>query len=299
MLASDNAKEQSLGLCPADCAVQLPIVTPLYFEKSSDSTPEFMDFDILKTSFYHTLATCLPHALGTNLRKPTDDSSMSYLVTVNPTAPKLPPVTRHVDDECTIAAMRQSGFLPHVQPKVILCETAKVVRNPLGGDPLATLDIVYMSDGVGVLLTISHGIVDMGAYCRFIMEWGLVAKAMACGANNVPRGMDTDREKFWALVTEDAIPVSPTAFEEHLAGLNATGAVPAVADKAPASLFILSADAAAVKRLAQTRDIMCPGVSVPNFISAFLWRTVALSYPEARYAYFSSSLTIRNDPRFA
>ncbi|KAJ2834930.1 hypothetical protein GGI24_000119 [Coemansia furcata] len=299
MLASEDAKNQTLGLCPADCAVQLPIIAPLYFENSSDSTPEFMDFDILKTSFYHTLATCLPHALGTNLRKPTDGSPMSFLVTVNPTTPKLPPVTRHVDDECTIAAMRQAGFLPHVQPKTILCEMAKAVINPVGGDPLVALDVVYMSDGVGVLLMLSHGIVDMGAYCRFIVEWGLVAKVMACGANGVPRGMDTDREKFWAQVTESAVPVSPTPFEEHLAELSAAGAEPTEAGKAPASLFILSADVAAVKKLAQTRDAMCPGISVPNFISALLMRVIASSYTESKYAYFSSSLTVRNNPLFS
>ncbi|KAJ2813915.1 hypothetical protein H4S07_000308 [Coemansia furcata] len=270
MLASEDAKEQSLGLCPANCTVQLPILAPLYFENSSGSTPEFMDFDILKTSFYRTLTTCLPHALGTDLRKPTDDSSMSYLVTVNPTAPRLPPVTRHVDDECTIMAMRQARLLPHVQPKILLCEMAKGVINPMGGDPLVSLDVVYMSDGAGVLLMLSHGIVDMGAYCRLVVEWGLVAKAMACGANGVPRGMDTDRERFWAQVTENAVTVSPTPFEKHLAEFNAAGAEAPVTAKAPASLFILSADVAAVKKLAQTRDTMCPRISVPNFISALL-----------------------------
>ncbi|KAJ2344940.1 hypothetical protein GGH91_002696 [Coemansia sp. RSA 2671] len=295
MLASDTS-EKTLGLCPPDCAVHLPIMTPLYFERPVGMTG-FMDFDVLKSSFYRTLTTCLPHALGTNFRL-SGDPSMPYLVTVNPAAPNLPRVARHVDDECTIAAMRQSGFMPHVQPKAILCETAKVTRNPLGGDPLVTLDIVYMSDGVGVLLVISHAIVDMGAYCRFMVEWGLVAKAVACGDVGVPREMDTDRSKFWSLVTKWAEPVPTTEFEAHLAELNAAGAQVPLANPQPVTIVRLGADPKAVAKLSQTRDRLCPGISVPNFISALLWRITGQA-SESEYAYFSSSLTIRSDPRFS
>ncbi|KAJ2557258.1 hypothetical protein GGH95_005199, partial [Coemansia sp. RSA 1836] len=82
MLASDTHDEQTLGLCPSDSAVHLLVMAPLYFEKPQDDDSEFMDFEILKTSFHRTLATCLPHALGTNLR-PSElgDPATPFLVT--------------------------------------------------------------------------------------------------------------------------------------------------------------------------------------------------------------------------
>ncbi|KAJ2733598.1 hypothetical protein IW152_002968 [Coemansia sp. BCRC 34962] len=295
MLASD-IEGQTVGLCPADGAAHFPIMTPLYFEKPADAAG-FMDFNVLRSSFYRTLTTCLPHALGTNFRS-SDGPLTPYLVTVNSAAPKLPLVTRHMDDECTIAAMRQSGFMPHVQPKAILCETAKVARNPLGGDPLVTLDIVYMSDGVGVLLVISHAIVDMGAYCRFIIEWGLVAKAVACGDSGLPRELDTDRGEFWSLVSDCAESVPATEFERHLAELDAAGAEVPPAHLQQATIIRLGADPAAVAKLSLTRDRLCPGISVPNFISALLWRITGRA-SQSEHAYFSASLTIRGDPRFS
>ncbi|KAJ1924644.1 hypothetical protein GGI01_002044 [Coemansia sp. RSA 376] len=291
MLASDDMKEQTLGLCPADSAAHLPVMAPLYFENPHSSTAGFMDFDILKTTFYRTLTLCLPHALGTKPRESSDPGT-PFLVTIDQPS-ELPLVTKHIDDTCTIAEMRRSGFMPHVQPEVILREASKLVRNPMGGDPLVTLDIVYMKDGVGVLLVISHAIVDMAAYCRFVLEWGLVAKA-----GSLPRDMDTDRKRFWDLVSGLATPV-PTVFENHMAELNAADVEVPLEHPQASTIFRLSADAAAMGKLACTRDTMCPGISLPNFISALLWRITALACPNAKYAYFSSSLTIRNDPRFA
>ncbi|KAJ2459904.1 hypothetical protein GGF42_001176 [Coemansia sp. RSA 2424] len=317
MLASDTHDEQTLGLCPSDSAVHLLVMAPLYFEKPQNDDTRFMDFEILKTSFHRTLATCLPHALGTNLR-PSElgDPATPLLVTVSEATPQLPMVTKHVDDECTIAAMRVSGFIPHVQPRAILERTVPIMRNPMGGgDPLVTLDVVYMSDGVGVLLVLSHAVVDMAAYCRFVGEWAQVASSMSCGVAEdafLPRRrMDTDRGKFWALVSEHTSP-NPYPFEKHLEDQCSAGSVEPLAvggdmTTMTTTVFRLSADVEAMGRLALTRDKLCPGISVLNFVSALLWQiiaraestTAAATTATSEYTYFSASLTIRKDTRFA
>ncbi|KAJ2898642.1 hypothetical protein IWW38_001293 [Coemansia aciculifera] len=311
MLADNSvspADEQTtLTLCASDKAVHLLVMAPLYFEKPS-GTPtctEFMDFDILTASFHRTLATCLPHALGTNLRESTTaavgDMSTTMLVTVNRASPTFPVVTKHVDSECTVAMMRASGFLPHVQPRAILDKTAQFVSNPMAGDPLVSLDIVYMSDGVGMLLVVSHGVVDMAAYCRFVYEWGLVASAMQgeSVAGGVPRELDTDRRKFWAMVSEHTSSLNPLPIKEHFEELSKAG-VTVAAGAVGATVFRLSADVAAMKKLASTRDEQCPGTTVPNFVSALLWRLIArAASPTTEFTYFSASLTIRSNPQFA
>ncbi|KAJ2741445.1 hypothetical protein GGI20_005185 [Coemansia sp. BCRC 34301] len=281
-------------------------MAPLYFEKPVDTpSSEFMNFDILKTSFHQTLTACLPHALGTNLRTSTDgDLAAPLLVTVNSAAPRLPVVTRHKDSECTIALMRASGFMPHVQPKALLERTAPLTRNPMGGDPLATLDVVYMSDGVGVLLVLSHAVVDMAAYCRFCIEWGLATGAMrGKGAvAGVVRAMDTDRSRFWAQVSAHTPAADPSPFEKHLEEFRKTNyqlQAEEAGDNTTVA-FRLSADVAGMARLAQTRDAECAGISVPNFVSALLWRIVArASSSAAEFAWFSASLTIRSQRQFA
>ncbi|KAJ2004321.1 hypothetical protein GGI04_002648 [Coemansia thaxteri] len=301
MLAESVASSQTedieaLWLCPADCAVQLRVMAPLYFARPLASHEEFMDFDILEKSFHITLSACLPHVLKADLQQMTRAREQT------PARPGLPLATKHIDDYCTIAKMRASDFMPGAQPVVI--SSASTVSDPLGGDPLATLDVVYMSDGVGVLVAISHAVVDMAAYCRFVTEWGLVARDMlklGCKSEELackPPKLDVDRQKFWSQATAQCFPRPALPLEIHLDRLFAENNV----DTAPsvnASLFRLSIDASGIAELSKTRDKVCPGVSVPNLISAIMWRAIVLAYPRAKYAYFAASMMVRSLPEFS
>ncbi|KAJ2242647.1 hypothetical protein GGH97_003836, partial [Coemansia sp. RSA 475] len=79
--------------------------------------------------------------------------------------PPLPPISKHTDDTRTVRRMIDADFAPSTQPPVIF--GIPIQCNPLVGDPLVTLDVVYMADGVGIGLTFSHAVTDMGGVARF------------------------------------------------------------------------------------------------------------------------------------
>ncbi|KAJ1861379.1 hypothetical protein LPJ73_001033, partial [Coemansia sp. RSA 2703] len=80
--------QYTFEFCPADNAVN-PRCTLIYYYLNSMNLPDFMDFGVLKSTFYQTLATCLPIALATKVHMDTPPFG-KLTATVDPSCPVYP-----------------------------------------------------------------------------------------------------------------------------------------------------------------------------------------------------------------
>ncbi|PIA14515.1 hypothetical protein COEREDRAFT_82660 [Coemansia reversa NRRL 1564] len=140
-------------LCPADIAI-CPRCIVHYYYHNQKNLPGFMEFEVLRDSFYQTLRVCLPIALATNVQKRSENEGIT--LSVDHSKPNYPPVIKHVDTQCTIADMLRRDFAVESQPSAM--SNSPQIVNPLNGDPLGVVDIVYMSDGVGISVALSHSV---------------------------------------------------------------------------------------------------------------------------------------------
>ncbi|KAJ2771770.1 hypothetical protein IWQ57_002062 [Coemansia nantahalensis] len=291
--------------CPADGLIDGQIMAHFYYQNMT-SDPRFMEFDVLSESFYDALRSSLPLALATDMQTgPLWSGGLTAMLSSNPGRP---PMTRHVDSKCTIANMIAEGFSRASQPLAL--DSMPHLRKPLEGDALVTLDVVYMADGVGVGVAFSHAVVDMGACVRFCQEWGARAQSMYSPDDSVvyqPAVLNIDRARFWDAITAEETRAE-SAFDKHLAELADTA--PELGNDGPSkvepdmgggakSLYRIEITAAATGGIGEARKNVAPGASIPNFLSAVLWRAVTRANPEAHHTYFATSLTVRTDPRFA
>ncbi|KAJ2503216.1 hypothetical protein GGH96_000465 [Coemansia sp. RSA 1972] len=285
-------------LCPADNAVNPRCVVHFYFH-NPDRQAGFMEFSILRQTFIQTLRVSLPLALATDMQM----TSPTYggLTAVIVEDPPLPPVCKHTDDTRTVGCMIAADFAPSTQPSVIL--GIPTTSNPLAGDPLVTLDVVYMTDGVGLGLAFSHAVTDMGGIARFCVEWSRVARShYTSGATEYkPCALNTGRSWFWPCVcAEPRPPTSP--FVSHLEALASdhNGLVDSNAEiqDTSSTMYRMSTSAHGIAHIGSVRDAICPGVSIPNLISAALWQSLSLSSPHS-FTYIAASLTTRTHPTYA
>ncbi|KAJ2714698.1 hypothetical protein H4R19_001592 [Coemansia spiralis] len=294
-------------LCPADAAVT-PRCLIQFFYQNTAGDPRFMEFEILCESFYEALRSSMPLALATDMQL---ESLWSGGLTVSlDSEPKRPPVTRHIDSKCTVANMIEEGFSRASQP--VALDSVPHFTNPLEGDALATLDVVYMADGVGLCLSFSHAAVDLGACVRFCQEWGARARSMytlSGGAAYQPAELNTDRTWFWEAITAQPAQIE-REFDKHIAELAAAAAAqePEARETSAAQpnetgdinpVYRIEISAAAVGEIGEARHKAAPGVTIPSLLSAVLWRAITQAHPAARYTYFGLSLTVRTNPQFA
>ncbi|KAJ2781172.1 hypothetical protein H4R18_003042 [Coemansia javaensis] len=285
-----------VALCPADCAVATRCVLHYYFHNAAGD-PGFMAFEVLRDSFHEALHQSLPLALTTDMQM-TPWAHGGLTAGLSADHPVFPPAVRHHDARCTIADMVRRDFALDSQPQALL--DVPCIANPLAGDALAVLVAVYMSDGVGVCLALSHAVVDIGGATRFCHEWCALARSMyaAAGTHHQPQRLCSDRAWFWGAVSARRAPVD-SAFYRHLYARTAAQQPPK-SGTAGAPLYRIAIAAEALGALGDVRARACPGASIPNFISAVIWRAILRARPDAEHAYFAASLTVRTiEPAFA
>ncbi|KAJ1814544.1 hypothetical protein LPJ56_004823, partial [Coemansia sp. RSA 2599] len=198
--------------CPADNAI-FPRCMIHYYYRNADNSPDFMDFVTLKTTFYDALSICLPMTLGSQVHMESPPFG-KLTISADTKNPRWPPVTKHIDHEHTVAEMIACGFVVPSQPSVLA--KAPLLANPLEGDPLVSLDLVYMADGVGLLLAISHSIVDLVSFQNFIGEWSsLNRSSVSRSARYLPKQLYSDRLSFWDAVLKYPEP-GPSDIDRHL-----------------------------------------------------------------------------------
>ncbi|KAJ2707088.1 hypothetical protein FB645_001064 [Coemansia sp. IMI 203386] len=303
--------------CPADNAI-FPRCMIHYYYRNADNIPDFMDFATLKSTFHHTLSVCLPMTLGSQVHMETPPFG-KLTITVDGTSPRLPPVTKHVDTVHTVAEMAARGFVIASQPSVLA--EAPLMLNPLEGDPLVTLDVVYMADGVGLLLAFSHAIVDLPGFQKFVDQWSCLNRSLVSKQRTIgylPQQLDTDRMRFWNAVLKYPEPET-SDIEQHLDMLVAAAdknntveclssatkenndeQIQQVCPEIPSDygVYRIEVPLAAIDELTQLKAQICPEVTVPNLIAATLWRCLSLTHPSSSYTYFANSLSIRNNTEF-
>ncbi|KAJ2556046.1 hypothetical protein IWW35_000207 [Coemansia sp. RSA 1878] len=302
-------------LCPADNAVMPRCAVHFYFH-NPDQQAGFMEFGILRNTFIQTLRTSLPLALATRMQM----TAFTYggLTASIVDDPPLPPISKHTDDTRTVRRMIDADFAPSTQPRVIF--GFPIQCNPLVGDPLVTLDVVYMADGVGIGLTFSHAVTDMGGVVRFCVEWSRVARFhyTKSATEHKPCVLNNDRSWFWPCICAEPSPPTPP-FVTHLEALATATDTCAYADSSKHSnelfesaetdsnaepraarspIYRMSISAHGVAHIGSVRDAVCPGVSIPNLISAALWQCISVSSPHPT-TYFAASLTARTHPTYA
>ncbi|KAJ2392515.1 hypothetical protein H4S02_000748 [Coemansia sp. RSA 2611] len=199
MVVAERSKR--IVLCPADNAVMPRCMVHLYYH-NADQQPGFMSFALLRDSFYHTLSTSLPLALATDMRM-TSQAYGGLTVAAATTDSEYPPVTKHTDKQHTIANMMATNFALDTQPPAITSLPA--VTNPLQGNALVTLDVVYLTDGVGLGLSFSHAVADMGAVAKFCQEWSQLAQSLYIDSvpMYMPTKLNTDRAWFWSQILNE------------------------------------------------------------------------------------------------
>ncbi|KAJ2125506.1 hypothetical protein IW147_000858 [Coemansia sp. RSA 720] len=294
----DTVHSTRTVLCPADNAVMPRCVVHFYFHNSGHR-PEFMEFSTLRQTFIQTLRASLPLALATDMQMTT--ATYGGLTAAIVEDPPHPPICKHTDDTRTVGRMIAADFAPSTQPPVIL--GIPTHSNPLVGDPLVTLDVVYMADGVGVGLAFSHAVTDMGGVIQFCVEWSRVARSIYTpGAmEHTPCVLNADRSWFWPRVcAEPSPPTSP--FVSHLESLasdhNELADSSTEIQDTCSTMYRMGISAHGVAHIGSVRDATCPGVSILNFISAALWQSITTSslHPST---YFAASLTARTHPTYA
>ncbi|KAJ2158284.1 hypothetical protein GGF46_003894 [Coemansia sp. RSA 552] len=287
----------TVTLCPADCAIASRCMVHYYFYNATGQQG-FMDFDTLRTALYQTLRVSQPIGLATGMRM----TSLQYggITAEMSPEPKLPSATMHHNHTHTVAAMLAADFSPESQPPEMT--SLSLTINPLEGDALVAMDYVQMVDGVGLAFSFSHAVFDMGACARLCEEWSRVARAMFSDGSTAytPQELNVDRKWFWDELTKLPAP-GPSDFDKHLDELVETASSTPEKDTAlPNNLYRIGISVEQFQELGAIRNRICPGVSVPNFISAAIWHSICQTNPSTSpYTYFAASLTVRSDKRFA
>ncbi|KAJ1722935.1 hypothetical protein LPJ53_002688 [Coemansia erecta] len=292
--------QYTFEFCPADNAVS-PRCTLLYYYHNAANHPDFMDFALLKRTFHQALATSLPMALATSVHMDASPPFGKLTATVDPRSPKYPEVRRHVDHEHTIEDMVQRGFAARSQPPALT--QVKTFADPLAGDPLVSLDIVYLADGVGMAVGFSHALADIPGVRMFVREWSRLCRSTV--AAEAPaykvQVLDTDRMAFWRMVTAEPAP-PPRPFDRHLAELaQRPESDDSQQTRMPGSLatYRIAVPDALLARLAESRRAADPLPSVPAMLSAILWKALVRAQqqqqpsPSHQFAYFANALTVR------
>ncbi|KAJ2525439.1 hypothetical protein GGI11_000011 [Coemansia sp. RSA 2049] len=304
---NNTAKHQRVVFCPADNAIYPRCTFHMYYRNSSNRA-DFMDFDVLKESLYRTLRICMPLALATDMKQ---TSFVHGGLTANlSSSPPYPLVTRHVDEEHTIAEMVANGFSLESQPPSIVNSVA--IANPLAGDALVSIDVAYMTDGVGLSMAFSHAIADLASMVMIGREWGNLARAMLSDSHSQHevQVFDIDRTSFWdkassyspgklSLGTTQHLEARWTEEQQRIdnaGGTNKSKNDPGC-NKLPMHRLRISADS--VEKLKEQRPADCRGISVGALIAAVLWQSHTQAHPDQPYTYCGSSITIRADPQFA
>ncbi|KAI9502354.1 hypothetical protein GGI25_004751 [Coemansia spiralis] len=291
--------KSTIVFCPADNAIFPRAMIHFYFH-NPDETPDFMNFAVLKESFYKTLCTSMPLALATDMRQ--TSTKHGGLTATLSSIPDYPLVTKHVDNEHTVEKMIAKKFSLCSQPPAIV--NVPSFANPLAGDPLVTLDIVYMCDGVGFALALSHAIADMPALITVVQEWSQMAKSMFNSNQQVYQSekLDFDREWFWKSACAFP-PGTFVDFDRHMDEVAAIApgndSVESEACHPHTSVYRLSISPKSVETLRSTRPDGCKDISVAALITAILWQSHSLANPKSQYTYLGSSITIRSTPEFA
>ncbi|KAJ2867069.1 hypothetical protein GGI22_001144 [Coemansia erecta] len=289
--------------CPADNAIYSPCTIHLYYY-NHDKSPGFMKFGVLRESLYQTLRASMPLALATDMKQTSAENG--GLTATLSEIPPYPSIVKYVDCERTIAQMAADGYSLASQPPVMTnCAAA---TNPLAGDALVAVDVVYLKDGVGLSFFASHAVVDLSSLVMIACEWGNVAKAMYAGryAQYVHQAFDIDRARFWERVSAyspgDALKTTRHfderwAAEQHSSSLCAAQNNPFAI--AGTQMHRIRISAKSVEALKRSRPADCQDISVGTLISAALWQAHTKAHPDQRHTYYGSSITIRADPQFA
>ncbi|KAJ1793673.1 hypothetical protein LPJ59_004695 [Coemansia sp. RSA 2399] len=289
--------------CPADNAIYQQCTMHLYYH-NHDRSPGFMDFDVLRESLYQTLRASMRLALATDMKQ-TSVENGGLTATLSDT-PLYPSIARHVDHEHTIAKMAADGYSLASQPPVMT--NCAAVANPLAGDALVAVDVVYLKDGVGLSFAASHAVTDLSSLVMVACEWGNVAKAMHTGryAQYAYQAFDVDRARFWERVSAcapgDALKTTRDLEERWVAEQHSSP--PCVAQKNPfviteTPMHRIRISAKSVVALKRSRPADCHDISVGALISAALWQAHTKAHPDQPHTYYGSSVTIRADPQFA
>ncbi|KAJ2777300.1 hypothetical protein GGI15_004554 [Coemansia interrupta] len=281
--------------CPADNAIA-PRCMLLYYYHNSANHTNFMDFTLLKHTFHQTLLASLPLALATSVSM--DAPPLGKLTAfVNPRSPKYPEVKRHTDHEHTIKNMVARGFARGSQPPVLA--NMRMLADPLAGDALAMLEVVYMADGVGLAVGLSHAVVDITGFRMFVEQWSRLCRSTVHAElpQYKAQKLYIDRTEFWRMVTKEPAP-PPSPFDRHLeelAGCPESSADRQVSEQEPSATYRITVPDVLLEQLAKSRRPADPQPSVPALLSAILWKALvrAQPSPHPQFAYFANSLTVR------
>ncbi|KAJ1827360.1 hypothetical protein LPJ73_008791, partial [Coemansia sp. RSA 2703] len=217
--------------------------------------------------------------------------------TVDPSCPVYPDVKRHNDCKHAIKDMIARGFADGSQPPALT--SVRLFADPLAGDALVSLDIVYLADGVGMAVGFSHAVADIPGVKMFVAQWSRLCYSTV--TNEIPRyelhALNTDRMAFWRTVTaEPAPPLRP--FDVHLAELTQCSR-PSVGQQIPVpdtlATYRIAVPDELLARLAKDRRATDPLPSVPTMLSAILWKALVRAWPKpsSHFAYFANALTVR------
>ncbi|KAJ1664463.1 hypothetical protein EV178_004075 [Coemansia sp. RSA 1646] len=300
-----SSGQKTVVFCPADNAIYPRCTIHLYYH-NHDNRPDFMGLGILREALYRTLRVCMPLALATDMRQ---TSALNGGLTAKLSDdPPYPLITKHIDDKHTVAGMMANGFSLASQPPAIV--NSVPVANPLAGDALVSVDIVYMTDGVGLSLAISHAVADLPSLVTLGREWGNVAKAMFADSHLQygPQEFDIDRAGVWERLSAYS-PGNSLETTKHLNerwaaeqhSLKAAGAnePKKTSDGSTPLLHRLRISAESVDVLKKLRPAECRDISVGALVSAALWQSHTQAHPDQPYTYHGLSITIRADPQFA
>ncbi|KAI9470266.1 hypothetical protein LPJ55_000725 [Coemansia sp. RSA 990] len=186
-----------------------------------------------------------------------------------------PPVNKHIDTQHTVAQMIADDFAS--QPSVMT--NTPIECSPT--DPWATLDLVYMEDGVGLAFSISHAVTDLGGSIRIAQEWAKMTRSMPLA----PYELNMDRQWFWSQLLQESPPFKSMHHTEQL---------PTISQE-QSHVYRLSFSPQAIDVLKTRRQ--SAAVSIGSFITAILWRAFARSHTE--FVHLGISLTTRIHPRYA
>ncbi|KAJ1957971.1 hypothetical protein GGI12_004868 [Dipsacomyces acuminosporus] len=307
--STKSESETVVVLGPSDGAI-FPRCIVQYYYQNTTNDPQFMKFETMRDSFRSAIHSCIPMLTG----KPTDvtlSDQGTLKIVFDKESPVYPPVTKHIDSEHTVKAMVDANFSLSSQPQVMA--SSPPVLNPLAGDPLVMLDLVYMPDGVGFCLSFSHAITDYASAVMFVREWAKVAKSMFMDevVPYQPLELDTDRAKYWTTLEQEP-KAEPSPFELHLkhlasekqgkesAGVTAGAVANALRPSGNlTSQYRIDIPSDALRSLIEVKNDKFPGISINSLLLAIIWRAISAASPDSPYTYFAASLTVRGDKRFA
>ncbi|KAJ2559128.1 hypothetical protein EV175_000486 [Coemansia sp. RSA 1933] len=293
--------QRTVEFCPADSAIYPRCTMQLYYH-NKENHPGFMEFGVLKESLYQTLRNCMPIALATEMKR-TSSGGLTAVVHENP---EYPQITRHEDREHSVAGMEAAGYSAESQPQALV--GCAVMANPLAGDALVVVDVVYMMDGVGLSFAMSHALLDIVSLVMVSREWGCLARAMYLGTTPgehqrmQQKPLDTNREIFWQRVSADK-PAESLKIMQHLDQRWKTEqASPGeiVGIMAPVlPLYRIRISAKSVEALKNARPAEYRDISVSALLAAAMWQAHTQANADCQHTYLGLSLTVRTDKRFA